>query len=173
MISVPYSGFQPWKTIKIGTGIKDADGFCEAIEKAKMCISKLGHYNEFAESHFDVATAEQELDLVLISLADLSFTEPVRSLSPIYERAGKLGLELCPQEVGPQLRLQYRDQRDGEFISVAMEPIKYPVFGRYVFAVHCADSVLYLHCFYGYDRPVGGGTVWYPDSLFVFVSPRK
>lgn len=172
MISVFSSRFQIWKTIKIGTGIKDADGFCEAIEKAKMCISKWRH-NEFVESHFDVAAEEQELDLVLISLANLGFTEPVRSLSPIYERAGKFGLDLCPQEVGPQLRLQYRDQPDGESISVAMEPIRYPVFGRYVFVVHCADSVLYLHCFYGYDRPIGGGTQWYPDSLFVFVSPRK
>jgi hypothetical protein len=54
--------------------------------------------------------------------ADLGF-EGHTSLADIYRRAVHLGLELCPPEAGPQLRLQYRDQPVGEFLHIAMAPL--------------------------------------------------
>ena len=63
------------------------------------------------------------LALVLRSAGELGFEAPRSSLSAIYERARRLGLGLCPGEVGPQLRLDYADQPVGDILHIAMEPV--------------------------------------------------
>ena len=63
------------------------------------------------------------LDLVVLTAADLGFPAGSRSLGEIYRRGAQLGLELCPPEAGPQLRLEYLDQPVGEFLHIAMAPV--------------------------------------------------
>jgi hypothetical protein len=64
-----------------------------------------------------------DVDLV-VSVSELGFDDST-SIADIYRRAGELGLELCPAEVAPLLRLQYVNQPIGEFFNVAMRPIAF------------------------------------------------
>jgi len=51
----------------------------------------------------------QNLKLVILKVSDLGLTDYV-AIDQIYARANELGLDLCPAEVGPHLRLMYKDQ---------------------------------------------------------------
>ena len=59
----------------------------------------------------------------MLSAADLGVESDQASLAEVYQRARHAGLELCPAEVGPQLRLDYRNQPLGEALDIAMEPV--------------------------------------------------
>ena len=72
---------------------------------------------------FALAGARTQADLVVLSVPELGFEGNLASVADIHARARQLGLELCPAEIGPQLRLQYLDQPAGEFLRIAMEPI--------------------------------------------------
>lgn len=77
-----------------------------------------------ARPAFTVRSQETHVELVVLSPAQLGFTSDTVTLASVYERARQLGLELAAAEIGPQLRLQYLDQPMGEFLIIAMEPIK-------------------------------------------------
>ena len=113
--------FDIWKTIKLGTGFKTADEFRRALRDGGFRISGWAS-DILGNPAFKVASEETEVDLIKVTVAELGFKEGVRR-DQIYERAKEFGLELCPAEVGPQLRLRYKDQPNGEWILVAMEPI--------------------------------------------------
>jgi hypothetical protein len=65
----------------------------------------------------------EHINLVCLTLNALGFSDYDVRNDEIYEKAKKLGLELCPAEVGPGLRLQYTDQPDGEYLYIGMKPI--------------------------------------------------
>jgi hypothetical protein len=71
---------------------------------------------------FPYGRMKSDLELVLLSAADLG-VESESSLADVYKRARQVGLELCPAEVGPQLRLDYRNQPRGEVLHIAMQPV--------------------------------------------------
>lgn len=116
--------FATWKTITIGAqkSVKDlTDGGFRISEWAGDILKKI-----------TLADAETEIELVLVSVADLGFTKATRR-DAIYDRAKELGLDLVPAEAGPQLGLAYSDQPMGEWMLMAMEPIADSVGGLLVF----------------------------------------
>lgn len=155
-----------WKTIKLGTGPKNADDFRKAI---KDCGMKIGDWANdiLGKPEFTVTTGETEVDLIKVTVAELGFKEGARR-DQIYDRAKELGLELCPPEVGPQLRLQYKDQPNGEWILIGMEPVRDSDGYLSVFGVGHNGLGQWL-CSDG-GRP---GCVWRAGSQWVFVRPRK
>lgn len=159
---VAQQGFPIWKTINLGTGLKTADDFRAAIKTAGMYISDWGNYI-LGEPDFTVSHEETEVDLVIVSNADLGFKNGTM-VKGTYASALELGLELCPNEVGPQLRLQYTNQPNGEWLLIAMEPIVDSDGDRALFSVERRDDGdLDLDGFDG--NPV---LFWFTDVRFVF-----
>ncbi len=156
--------FKTWKTIKLGTGLKTADDFRKAIKQARMNIGDLSWGNHIlGMPTFTVATSVSGVELVVVSVAELGFKDGA-TRKDIYIRAKELGLDLCSPEVGPQLRLQYVDQEEGEWFIIAMEPIIGSSGHPHLFVVE--------HNFHGHwlDATAGGPEyVWRSDYFFIFV----
>src|SRR5262249_39773302 len=113
--------FQVWRTITVGT-YKGVDAYRDALDTARI---KIGDSADeiLRRPAFPYARTTTDVELAVLSAAELGFVESESSLSNVYERARELSLELCPAEVGPQLRLDYRNQPLGEALNVAMEPM--------------------------------------------------
>lgn len=128
---------------------------------------KVSSYAESMIKNISVVKKDTELDLVVVSVKDLGFDNGA-SLQDIYRKANKMGLELCPAQVGPQLRLQYEDQPKDEWLIIGMEPITDSVGVLCVFHVAHNDNALWLRAYC--DDP---GLVWFERCRFVFVLPCK
>lgn len=159
--------FPIWKTIKIGTSLlRTAEDFRKAIKDREMRISDWAS-DILGKPAFTVVAQEIELDLVKLTVRELGFKSEARR-DQIYERAKQLGLEPCPVEVGPQLRLQYKDQPNDEWILIAMEPIAGSGGALWVFGVRRYDSELWLDGSFGFPD-----FFWGPGSRWIFIRPRK
>lgn len=155
-----------WKTIKLGTGLKTADDFRKFLEENGFRLSDLA--NEIlGKAAFTVTTEETEVDLVKVTVAELGFKKGA-GRNQVYERAKEFGLKLCPPEVGPQLRLQYQDQPNGEWVSIGMKPITDSVGDPFVFRVGYPSGGFWLGGDWG-----DTGRFWNPSDRWVFVRPRK
>lgn len=112
--------FVVWKTIKLGTGLITADHFRKALWK----IGKVGKYGDdiLGNPSFAASPQKKKAELVTVSVAELGFNNGEMRVN-VYKRAQELGLYLCPPEVGPQLRLQYKDQPKDAWLIIGMEPI--------------------------------------------------
>jgi len=113
--------FTIWRTTTLGSH-KGVDSYRDALDAAKMKIGDAAD-EILGRPAFQYVREKTEVELTLVSAAELG-VETEASLSDLYQRATQLGLALCPPEVGPQLRLDYRDQPVGESLLIAMEPVK-------------------------------------------------
>lgn len=155
--------WKTWKTIKLGTGFQTADDFRKEVKSAGMKIQRL--VNDILDKHaFTVATCKTEVELVVASVAELGFKNGA-TRKDIYIRAEELGLNLCPFEVGPQLRLQYTDQPKGKWLIIAMEPITDSAGHPHLFNVVHADEGCSLYA----AEDDYQGSFWGGDCRFVFL----
>jgi hypothetical protein len=112
--------FNGWRTVTLGIH-KGVDAYRNALEAAKIKIGDAA--NEIlGRPAFPYVTGKRELQVALVSASELG-VDTESDLSDIYRLAKGFGLTLCPGEVGPQLRLDYRDQPVGEVLDIAMEPV--------------------------------------------------
>jgi hypothetical protein len=112
--------FSIWKKATLGI-FQSAAAAREALDAAQVRIGDAA--NEIlGRPGFSFGRRKIELDLVVVSVADLGFGKRGASLADVHARAAELGLELCPAELAPNLRLQYLNQPIGESLQIAMKP---------------------------------------------------
>lgn len=155
--------FPTWKTVRIGTH-RSVEDLSKALGNAGYRVSDWA--NDIL-GKITVSPTEKELELVVITVGDLGFKNGAKR-EDIYRRAQELGLDLCPAEVGPQLRLQYKDQPMGEWLLIAMEPIADSDGGLHVFNVERHGDEIWLHASCGYP-----GCFWYAGGRWVFVRRKQ
>jgi hypothetical protein len=87
----------------------------QLIHSLKQNSILMNEYAErlLADEKFTTSETTYNLNTVQITVKDLGYPDGA-TLPQIYERAIELGLELCPLELGPFLRLAYLDQPEGD-----------------------------------------------------------
>ncbi len=139
-----YQGF-PDKKVFLRT--LETDPSIQSPEEAEKALLNKGYQiSDYARDILQKVEFSQEsksYELVSFSVSQLGFPNGA-TLQEVYKKAEELGLELCPAEVGPQLRLQYKDQPEGEWLRIAMNPIADSGGFPDLFDVRRAGDVLWL-----------------------------
>ncbi len=158
--------FEIWKEIELGLlEFQAPDDFFKDFDQNGDKIST-GARDMMQNPEFTIADAPIKLPLIKVSVGDLGFTKWTR-LDKIVAKAQKLGLDPCPEETGPQLRRQYRDQPLGEWLTVIMKPIADSDGFLRVVCVERDDDGRWLGNTYG-----DPGNEFSPGDRLLFV-PRK
>lgn len=163
LLSKQAKSWPVWHTVELGTQ-RNAGTMKAAIENAGMYVSLR------AEDIFKEVTFTQKkhrLNLVVVTVAELGFPD-IATTAQIFEAAQKQRLALCPAEVGPQLRLQYKNQPRCEWNFIAMKPVVGPDGALELFDVaHNDDGWLELSADLGHDD-----SKWQSYHRFVFVTGK-
>lgn len=149
------------KTIKIS----DEGGDSVAMKAEKIIVGEWAR--DVLKNYKFSVPVKTEIDLVIISVRDLGFRNGAR-LEEIYNKAEKIGMELCPPEIGVSLRRQYLDQPKNEWLAIGCAPIVDSEGSQGIFLVGHGGFGLWL---LGYDGSLNG--FWDKDFRFVFVLPHK
>ncbi|MFH1960761.1 MAG: hypothetical protein ABIJ38_00855 [Patescibacteria group bacterium] len=157
----------PWeskifRTLEIGT-YKDVEALRKALEgsgvRTSVWAGEILGRTTLAESKLSLA-------LVVASVGELGYPNGTQ-LKNVYSAGLARGWELCPAEAGPQLRLQYPDQPDNEWLVIAMEPLRDSSGDPDLFDVDCDGGTRWLDADCG--KP---DSFWNASDRFVFVSRK-
>jgi hypothetical protein len=155
--------FPVWRTLLLVPESDPRIGIATAIEMAGMGVDRRTK-DVLSRSDFPVVTAEIEVKLCLATAKELTGKDSA-TRAEILDAIRHIG-ELCPAEVGPQLRVQYRDQPIDELLLVGMEPITDSLGDLHVFSVGHNTSGLSLGSHYD-----SSDSLWFGGSRWLFV-PR-
>lgn len=110
-----------WKTITVGS-------YRSTIALRDALIARGVHVGNLAGQMlrlptFKLTSAPARIDLSLITVSQLVPGSGRASFAAVHAHAIEAGFDLCPAEAGPQLRLQYPEQRLGEYLVIGMEAL--------------------------------------------------
>ena len=136
----------------------------EALAKLTEKSIYLSDYAKDLLSQTKFSSQSEHYELVKFTVAQLGFSKGATT-AEIYIKAKELGLELCPAEVGPQLRLAYPGR---DWFLIAMEPMLGRRGDPGVFRLSASVLALDLDA-----RRVWPSNRWNAGDGFVFRRSRK
>ncbi|MFA6297269.1 MAG: hypothetical protein WC629_01770, partial [Candidatus Paceibacterota bacterium] len=161
-----YTSFPEGKLEKyhIEIGGKTKEELEQALKAKDTQGNDIYYVNDYAKQlidskDFEVLKTSEQADLIRISVKGLGFSNGATT-DEIYAKAQKLGLELCPPEVGPQLRLANSNL---DWMLIAMKQITVRGADPCVFYLGRGDAKLGLGA-HGAEPSDG----WYYSYEFVF-----
>lgn len=115
--------WEVWRTIEAGG---------KSVQVLERELKEKGiYFHKYAlkmmqSKDFVTLRCPEQISLVRLKVSDLGFSFLPPTRDQIYQKAQDLGLDLCPPEVGPELRLKYDDRPSGERLYVGMKQIDLP-----------------------------------------------
>lgn len=165
------------KTLQIGGLTKR-----QLIQKLQAHSISLNEFGEklICDDKFTTSESKYSLTIVELSVRNLGFPDGA-TMPQLFKQANELGLELCPLELGPYLRLEYLDQPEGNIgnllqqnqapsgsITIASEIIKDDDDFPKGFYLRKIDGVLWLRGYLADNLHV-----WKPEDQFIFRQTKK
>jgi hypothetical protein len=157
------TNWKVWRTIKAGG--KSAQVLEGELERKGMNVSENARIMMQSED-FVTLTHSERFALIFLKLGDLNFTENPTTYQ-IYEKVKGIGLELCPPELLPELRLKYIGQPFGEFLFAGMKQIADSDGHPKVFSLSRREDGPCLS-----DAWAGSNSRWDRGNVFVFCLPQ-
>jgi hypothetical protein len=158
-------GAGAWKTIVTGN-YRTAIALRDALVRRNICIGELAA-QMLRLPTFTLSTAHTSIDLSVITVSQLGLRSNRTSFAGVHAHAMELGLDLCPPEVGPQLRFQNTNQEVGEYLLIGMKPLPTASGPDAYFVVGNGGADLLI-----IGRAAGPDLMVASRSRFVFALPR-
>lgn len=162
-IQYVYTSFPEGKFVKesIMAGGKTGKEYEQVLTQRGIKISRWAK-DMLRSKDFVTLLRAENVNLVRLTVGGLGFTD-YPTTDQLYQKAQELGLELCPPEVGPELRLKYQDQPLCELTYIGMKQIADTDGDPGIFGVGRRGGGVWL-----FDRWAEPDDLWVLDDEFVF-----
>lgn len=165
------------RTVEVGGFTK-----LQLIQKMRQYSILMNEYGErlFADDTFTTSDIKYCLQTVELTVGALGFLDGATT-AQIFRKASELGLELCPLELGPYLRLEYLDQPEG-YSGTPLQRHKAPSGSITIASEILSEDDDFPKGFY--LRVINGELwlrgyradhlhVWDPDDHFIFCQTKR
>jgi hypothetical protein len=151
------------RTVEVG-GLSKAE-LLAAFRRHKVSMNAYGEAL-FAAAEFADSVSPHPVETLQVTVRGLGFPDGAM-VTDLFACAREQGLELCPLELAPYLRLQYLDQPEGHWITIASP--RPPADSRLPsgFYIRRLPDGLWLRGYVATDDHV-----WGSDEHFVFCDNR-